>query len=413
MLFGLLALILTAGAAIFVIARLVLAPGAGEWAARVHLVGPVEFDVGVPTVVRLVTTSWFAPWLDGQTLDTRHGTLAFAWNANTGMLEMRCAPCSATLPALGTQPVRVERLLITVRRNVNLLTGSIEATPPAAGSAAALRARWEGRLSQKTLELSADAPDAPIASWYAVLAPQVPELQRATIRGMLALKGQLSLPAERFAVQPRLTGFAVEGLGTEAMLGARTACGPPSRLSGDSWLARAVIAAEDQRFYQHTGYDMAELAAAFEANQSKGAIERGGSTLTQQLARVLVTGSERSAERKLRELLYAVEMEQTLGKARILQLYLDNAPWGPDGLCGAEAAAKRYFKRNAARLEPAQAVWLAAMLHNPAAELDKWRSTGQIDAARAKWVAEGIRGITRGQREMVLKGVEKAKFAAP
>jgi hypothetical protein len=114
---------------------------------------------------------------------------------------------------------------------------------------------------------------------------------------MLALKGQLSLPAERFAVQPRLTGFAVEGLGTEAMLGARTACGPPSRLSGDSWLARAVIAAEDQRFYQHTGYDMAELAAAFEANQSKGAIERGGSTLTQQLARVLVTGSERSAER--------------------------------------------------------------------------------------------------------------------
>ena len=174
-----------------------------------------------------------------------------------------------------------------------------------------------------------------------------------------------------------------------------------------------MIAAEDQRFFQHTGYDVAELAAAFEANQAKAAVERGGSTLTQQLARLLVTGGERSAERKLRELLYAVEMEQTLGKARILQLYLDNAPWGPGGLCGAEAAARRYFKRSAARLEPAQAVWLAAMLHNPVMEAERWQREGQIDAARAKWVADGIRGITRGQREALARGMDKAKFAAP
>ena len=55
---------------------------------------------------------------------------------------------------------------------------------------------------------------------------------------------------------------------------------------------------------------------------------RGASTLSQQVAKLLVTGGERSPVRKLRELLYAVEMEQTLGKARILRLYLDNAPWG-------------------------------------------------------------------------------------
>ena len=412
-LFGLLAIVLTAGLAVFLIARLVLAPAPGEWATRVHVVGPVEFDIGVPTAVRLATSSWFAPWLDGRTLDTQYGPLALAWNPSTNMLEMRCAPCRATLPALGTQPVQVDRLLVTVRRDVNLLTGTIEATPPAASSAGALRARWEGRVSQKALEFSADAPDAPIAGWYAVLAPQLPELQRARIWGMLALKAQFSLPAERLSVQPRLTGFAVEGLGTEAMLGARTACGAPSRLASDSWLERAVIAAEDQRFFQHTGYDVAELAAAFEANQAKAAVERGGSTLTQQLARLLVTGGERSAERKLRELLYAVEMEQTLGKARILQLYLDNAPWGPGGLCGAEAAARRYFKRSAARLEPAQAVWLAAMLHNPVMEAERWQREGQIDAARAKWVADGIRGITRGQREALARGMDKAKFAAP
>jgi hypothetical protein len=81
-------------------------------------------------------------------------------------------------------------------------------------------------------------------------------------------------------------------------------------------------------------------------------------------------------------MLYAVEMEQTLGKARILQLYLDNAPWGGN-LCGAEAAARRYFKRSARTLEPAQAVWMAAMLHKPQAVLEQWRRDGQIDAANA------------------------------
>ncbi len=410
-LFGLLALMLTAGLAIFLIVRLVLAPAAGEWTARVQI-GSLGFDVGVPTALRLATSHWFAPRLDGQTLDTRFGSVAFAWNPSTNALEMRCAPCSATLPALGAQPIKVDRLLITVRRDVNVLTGAIEATPPSAGAEGVLRARWEGRLFQRTLELSADASDAPIASWYAVLAPQLPELQRARIQGTLALKAQLALPAQRFAVQPRIAGFTVSGLGTEAILGARTACGAPSRLGTESWLARAVIAAEDQRFFQHSGYDLAELGAAFEANQSKAAVERGGSTLTQQLARLLVTGSERSAERKLRELLYAAEMEQTLGKARILQLYLDNAPWGEE-LCGAEAAARRYFKRSAAKLEPAQAVWLAAMLHNPMLEAERWSREGHIDAARAKWVAEGIRGITRGQREALLKGVEKAKLAPP
>ena len=114
-------------------------------------------------------------------------------------------------------------------------------------------------------------------------------------------------------------------------------------------------------------------------------VERGGSTLTQQLARLLVTGGERSAERKLRELLYAVEMEQTLGKPRILRLYLDNAPWGVDasgGLCGAEAAARHYFRRAAVRLEPAQAVWLAAMLTTR-----RWRSI--VGEARGRWTWGG------------------------
>lgn len=417
MLFGLLALVVTACVAVVLIARFTLAPAAGEWQTRVKL-GPVDFDVSVPSAIRVATSPWFAPWLDGHSLDTRFGTVHFAWNDSVGALELRCAPCSASVPALGSAPIRLDKLIATVRRDGNALAGTLEAMPlanaGAAGAAGAtlLHGNWDGRLTPKSLPINIDLPDAPIALWYAVLAPALPELQRARIGGTVALRGQFTLPAGAFALQPRIAQFTVEGLGTDAMLGARTSCGAPAKLANDSWLARAVIAAEDQRFFTHTGYDLTELTASIDSNQKRGQVERGGSTLTQQLARLLVTGSDRTAERKLRELLYAVEMEQTLGKARILQLYLDNAPWGTD-LCGAESAAKRYFKRGAAKLEPAQAVWMAAMLNNPQVAVEKWQRDGSIDAARAKWVAEGVRGVTRFQRESLLKNVAAAKFAPP
>ena len=412
-LLGLLALVTTAVVALALIVKLVLSPAVGEWAAEVGA-GPVRFEVGVPTVIRLATSSWFAPHLAGRSFESGHGTLRFGWNEAMQSLELRCAPCSANLPALGAQPLRVAQLLATVRRDGNQFAGRFEAQPEGGDGAdrAPLQGRWDGRLSQKAMQLSVDAEDAPIARWYAVMAPSLPELRQARIGGTLGLRAQLTLPEGAIALQPRVERFTVEGLGSEALLGARSSCGAPARLANDSWLARAVISAEDQRFFQHPGYDLLELGAAFAANQKGGGVERGGSTLTQQLAKLAITGSERSGERKLRELLYAVEMEQTLGKARILQLYLDNAPWGGT-VCGAEAATRRYFKRSARALEPAQAAWLAAMLHTPSAELAQWQATGSIEAARFKLVAECIRGIGRNQREALLRNVETARFTAP
>ncbi len=99
-----------------------------------------------------------------------------------------------------------------------------------------------------------------------------------------------------------------------------------------------------------------------------GAAIRGGSTLTQQLAKLVYTGDDRDPSRKLRELLYAVEMEETLGKARILQIYLAIAPWGP-GVCGAERAAQLYLGKPASRVDPLEAAWLAGLLRNPATAL--------------------------------------------
>jgi hypothetical protein len=418
LLFATLALVLTAAVAAFLILKVALAPGRDEWPARFEA-GPVAIDVGVPTAIRLATSSWFAPWLAGRTLETAHGPVRFGWNAASETLELNCAPCSATVPALGSAPIRLESLRATVRRDAGTLGGTLEAAPPARPLAVdgraddgILRGRWTGRLTQQALHIDFQVPETPIARWYKVLAPELAELQRARIGGTLALGAQVGLPAGTFAVQPRIADFTVDGLGTETLANARSSCGAPSRLGNESWLARAVIAAEDQRFFTHPGYDMTELAASLEVNQKASKAERGGSTLSQQLAKILVTGGEQSADRKLRELLYAVEMEQTLGKARILQLYLDHAPWGAR-ICGADAAARTYFKRPARNLEPAQAVWLAAMLNNPALAVRKWQQEGNINLDRAKWVADGVRGISKPQRDALLRSVATARFAPP
>ncbi|RYF63172.1 MAG: glycosyl transferase, partial [Comamonadaceae bacterium] len=89
-LFGLLALVLTAAVAIFLIAKVTLAPATGEWATQVKA-GPLNMEVSVPAAIRVATSPWFAPWLDGRSMNTGYGTLHFAWNPRTESLELRCA----------------------------------------------------------------------------------------------------------------------------------------------------------------------------------------------------------------------------------------------------------------------------------------------------------------------------------
>jgi monofunctional glycosyltransferase len=129
-------------------------------------------------------------------------------------------------------------------------------------------------------------------------------------------------------------------------------------------LKRAVIAAEDAKFVDHEGFDWQGIQRAMVKNAKHGKIVAGGSTISQQLAKNLFLSGRRTPWRKGEEALITMMLERMMTKKRILDIYLNVIEWG-DGVFGAEAAARHYFKISAAQLGPAQASKLAAMVPNP------------------------------------------------
>jgi monofunctional glycosyltransferase len=128
-------------------------------------------------------------------------------------------------------------------------------------------------------------------------------------------------------------------------------------------LKRAVLTAEDSAFWQHDGIDFQQIRASFEANLAEGRMARGGSTITQQLAKNLYLSPSKDPLRKLRELLIARRLEAELSKRRIFELYLNVIEWG-NGIYGAEAAARRYFGKPASSLSADEAALLAGAVIN-------------------------------------------------
>jgi monofunctional biosynthetic peptidoglycan transglycosylase len=129
-------------------------------------------------------------------------------------------------------------------------------------------------------------------------------------------------------------------------------------------LKRAVLVAEDDAFWQHEGVDFEQLQESLEIDWAHGRLVRGGSTITQQLAKNLYLSPSRNPVRKLRELIIARRLEAELPKARIFELYLNVIEWG-DGVYGAEAAARTYFHTSAAALGAPEAALLAGAIVNP------------------------------------------------
>lgn len=129
-------------------------------------------------------------------------------------------------------------------------------------------------------------------------------------------------------------------------------------------LRRGVLVAEDNSFYEHEGVDVKGMQEAFERNLKKRKLTNGGSTITQQLAKNLYLSPSRNPLRKLREYFIARSLEKHLTKKRILEIYLNVVEMG-ERVYGAEAAARHYFGKSAAALNPSEAALLAGCLPNP------------------------------------------------
>ena len=129
-------------------------------------------------------------------------------------------------------------------------------------------------------------------------------------------------------------------------------------------MLKAVLIGEDDKFYQHEGFDFEALEQALEKNMKAGRFKAGASTISQQLTKNLFLSPEKSLTRKFKEAILTWRLERALTKRRILELYLNVAEWG-DGVFGIEAAARHYFKKPASALSSMEAARLAAVLPNP------------------------------------------------
>ena len=169
-------------------------------------------------------------------------------------------------------------------------------------------------------------------------------------------------------------------------------------------LIKAVVAVEDRRFFDHEGFDPIRIAGSALAVLEAGEAVQGGSTITQQLARQSV-GREKTLNRKLKELLFAAQLEHHLSKNDILELYLNKVYFG-DGLYGVEAASRGYFGKKASELSLPEAALLAGLLKAPSS----YAPTERPDKAEAR---QGVvlramldaNAITRAEYDAAMKSV--------
>jgi monofunctional glycosyltransferase len=172
-------------------------------------------------------------------------------------------------------------------------------------------------------------------------------------------------------------------------------------------LLRAVLAGEDSNFATHNGFDYEAIQKAWDQAQRDAAKEakqqgedesgwipampnfkRGASTVSQQLAKNLYLTTERSFVRKAREAAITYFMEKNLSKRRILEIYLNVIEWG-DGIYGAEAAARNYFRKSAADLTADEAAFLSAIIPNPRTEFNPQLKPKRV-ARRKRIIARGM-----------------------
>jgi monofunctional biosynthetic peptidoglycan transglycosylase len=168
------------------------------------------------------------------------------------------------------------------------------------------------------------------------------------------------------------------------------------------YLVKAILIAEDDKFWSHHGFDVDAIQKALEKNIEKGKFKFGGSTISQQLVKNLYLTPAKNPVRKFKEAIITWRVERALSKRRILELYLNVVEWG-EGVFGAEMASQRYFGKSAALLTAEEAAKLAAILPNPIRF--KVDGTSKYTERRAKIIYDIMvkRGIVIPDYEEVIK----------
>jgi hypothetical protein len=374
-----------------------LRPIDGEWNEAVDI-GPFSVQFNMPSALTLATHPIALRLLEDHTFSTRFGPVRWEAGGAKGQWRAVCEPCAFRFAALANEPLQIARAEFTVEPNVEM---KLQGRFLLGDGAIPLQGQWRSHIGRQGAEVQFLIDRQPITSAFWLFRNDLPELRSAQIDGRVSLDARLTMPARTLAIKPRVEGFRVSGLGTETLLNVQPSC--PAGTSDEGfgeWLPRAVIAAEDQRFNEHAGYDLTDMLSAWSSNgqRAEAGDMQGGSTVSQQLAKLVYTGDARNVSRKLRELLYAVELDRTLGKARVMNLYLSIVPWG-HGVCGAHEAARLFLNKSAGDLSPMEAVWLASLLRNPDRDLARMSRNGVIDRERVAWVAAQLRPFPRRTRD--------------
>ena len=336
-----------------------------------------------------------------------------ARSGNGLSVDIACAPCSVSHEKIAPTPLTIAQVQLHGFYESFHFKGLLRAPEVLVN----LDTSWHDHEASGVFAL----PTTEIRNIYNILRSVIPEAATATIAGTISGKGSFTWPGLQVSFRPTVQGFTVDGLispldytSGQFTYNIKDSHGKDSvRKSGEGttdWvplkqmgalLRDAVIASEDGAFYSHSGYDISSMFAASVDNLKARSIKRGGSTLSQQLAKNLFLGRERTYVRKLRELLYAVELDREVGKRRVLELYLNVVEWGPE-IFGAKQAAAVYFNKTPQQLQAREAAWLASILRSPTTDYERQFLKNSPRPWRANLVLRRMKSLSENERQAAL-----------
>ena len=371
------------------------------------LTGPVfpALELSNPsTTIRREQSSWIAEHQHSLSWNGLSGALKLSYNSSAN------PPLNATLSnSTLSHPLLKKATTMLPELNGDLQFDSATSAIVAQFTALDSRIRFNGALSTEGFNGEYEL-DAALQDLIAVT--DVPEEQKAEIKGRITVRGELDAPTApqrppKWNGKMALRDLAIRGdlfpaskLRREGQLykpihAEQTRWIGPSSTEWVSyknlgWLPAAAVYSEDSQFWEHEGVSVEGIQVGLDALSAGEQRPRGGSTITQQLAKNLFLSPERSLDRKLRELLYTLQLERDFTKQTILSFYLNAVELGPQ-LYGAKAAADAYFAKSPAGLLPEEAAYIATLLPAP--------TKGYEDAKRGNFHKRQVRFILQNMRD--------------